>query len=187
MILFQPFFLPETNEVNTYMVGCGQTKEVVLVDVGADTPEYDEFLKRSGAHLIAIFLTHFHWDHDGGMDSVLRRHSVPVYSMTGETPNGKAVAEGDTIPLGQLQTQIFKTTGHTPDSLTLVVENRIAFVGDAIFAGSIGGTSSQALQQEEKENVRQKIFTLPGETLLCSGHGPITTVSIEKRSNPFFV
>lgn len=186
-MIFKHFFLPDTNEANTYIVGCGRTREAMLIDAGADTREYDEFLERANARLTGIFLTHFHWDHDGGLDSLLDRFDVPVYSMTGQTRNGVRVKEHDTVPIGKLSTVVYRTTGHTPDSLTLVVENRIAFVGDALFAGSIGGTASPALQEEEKSHIRGKIFSLPPDTLLCPGHGPLTTVSIEKTCNPFFV
>ncbi len=187
MILFQPVFLKEANEANAFLVGCAETKETVLVDAGSDSPAIDEFLRKHHARLTGIVITHLHWDHDGGLDSILQRHDVPVYSLTGRTVNGKAVAEGDTIPLGKRSTRILKTTGHTADSLSLIVDNRMAFVGDAIFAGSIGGTSSESAKNEEIRNIREKLFTLPESTLLCTGHGPMTTVGIEKNSNPFFV
>ncbi len=185
-MLFQPFFFKDVNEVNTYIVGCGQTKEAYLIDAGSDTDEYDRFLEENGAKLTGLFLTHFHWDHDQDLEKIVDRFNVPVYSMTGNTSNGHKVTEGDSVPLGELKNEIFITTGHTPDGLTLVVENQIAFVGDAIFAGAIGGTQSDTLKEEEMDHIRRKIFTLPDETLLCSGHGPITTVGIEKYHSPFF-
>ncbi len=186
MILFRPFFLREINEANTYIIGCEETKQALLIDAGGDTPEYDEFLEETGATLTGIFLTHLHWDHDSAVDVILARHTVPVYSFVGNSRNVHAIAEGDTIPLGNLKTKVFKTTGHTSNSITLVVEDRFAFVGDALFAGSIGGTSGQSAQQEEKANIQSKIFTLPDETLICPGHGPMSTVGIEKQGNPFF-
>lgn len=186
-MLFQAFLLPEANEVNTYIVGCEETRECFLIDAGADSADYDAFLKEHGAHLTGIFLTHQHWDHVDGLNDILQRHDVPVYSMTGDHRNGRAVTEDDSIAIGNLTTQLYRTTGHTPDGLTLVVESKIAFVGDAIFAGAIGGTASESLKQEEMGYIREKIFTLPDDVLLCSGHGPITTVGIEKQSNPFFL
>ena len=136
--------------------------------------------------MTGIFLTHLHWDHDGALGSILQRLDVPVYSFTGATPKGKAVKEGAKIPLGRLDARVLQTTGHTPNSISLVVEEMLVFVGDALFAGSIGGTSSEAAKREEIENIRTKIFILPEETLLCPGHGPMTTVGIEKNANPFF-
>ncbi|MGC9326387.1 MAG: MBL fold metallo-hydrolase [Candidatus Hinthialibacter sp.] len=187
MILFKPFFLKDANESNAYIIGRRESKQALLVDAGGDTPEYDAFLESVGARLIGVFLTHAHWDHDGGLPSILARYDIPVYSMQGSAPNGKAIREGDRIPLGRLNASVYQTAGHTPDSMTLVVENRLAFVGDALFAGSIGGTSSAALQEEEQNNIRRVLFSLPDETLICPGHGPITTVGIEKNCNPFFV
>ena len=185
-MLFQAFLFPETNEVNAYIVGCEETRECVLIDAGADSLEYDVFLDANNARLTAVFLTHIHWDHTDGLDSILARHDVPVYSMTGQFHNGRRVEEGGSIPLGQLLNRLYRTTGHTPNSLTLVVEDRIAFVGDAIFAGAVGGTASDSQHEEEIGHVRANILTLPDDCLICSGHGPITTVGIEKRANPFF-
>ncbi|MBN2325573.1 MAG: MBL fold metallo-hydrolase [Candidatus Omnitrophica bacterium] len=187
MILFKPFFLKDANESNAYIIGCREAKQALLIDAGEDSPDYDVFLESLDACLAGIFLTHAHWDHDGGLLSILARHNVPVYSKNGRAPNGKPIREGDRIPLGRLNAQVFQTTGHTPDSMTLIVENRFAFVGDALFAGSIGGTSSAAMQEEEQNNIRRVLFSLPDETLICPGHGPITTVGIEKNCNPFFV
>lgn len=184
-MLFQPFFFPDVNEVNTYIIGCDQTKECILIDAGADSPDYDAFLKQHGAKLTAVFLTHIHWDHDQALDAIARRFDVPVYSMTGETINGKKVTEGGSIPLGRLRNTVLITTGHTPNSISLAVENTFAFVGDAIFAGSIGGTSNDQLKQKQIGHIQNKLFALPDSCLLCSGHGPITTVSIEKNANPF--
>ncbi|MEW6234037.1 MAG: MBL fold metallo-hydrolase [Candidatus Omnitrophota bacterium] len=186
MILFQPFFHKEANEANTYIVGCERTGEAILVDAGSDSPQYDAFLQQKNARLTGIFLTHHHWDHDGALASIFQRHDVPVYSFTGSTPKGKAVQEGAKIPIGRLNARVLQTTGHTPNSISLVVENVLVFVGDALFAGSIGGTSNEAAKREEIENIRTKIFILPDETLLCPGHGPLTTVGIEKNANPFF-
>lgn len=187
MIFFKPFFLQNANESNAYIVGCKRTNQALLIDVGDDTRDFDAFLTQRGAHLVGVFLTHAHWDHDQGLASFLQRYDVPVYSNTGNTPNGKAIREGESIPLGLLKTAVYETSGHTPDSLSLVVENRFAFVGDTLFAGSIGGTSTVELQKEEQHHIRRVLFTLPDDLLVCSGHGPITTVGIEKNCNPFFV
>ncbi len=183
-MLFQAFLFPDVNEVNTFMVGCEETKEVFLIDAGADSPDYDTFLQQHDAHLTGIFLTHFHWDHDQALPELAAKYDVPVYSFTGNTPNGTKVGEGDSIPFGKLNTLILKTSGHTPDGITLVVENRVAFVGDALFAGSIGGTASEEYKQEEIKHIQEKLFKLPNDCLICNGHGPMTTVGIEKNHNP---
>lgn len=186
-MLFQAYLFPEVNEVNTYIIACEQTRNAVLIDAGADSPGYNEFLLQHELEITGIFLTHFHWDHDQELPKLAEQYDVPVYSMTGNTPNGKPVGEGDSIPIGLLENRIVQTTGHTPDGITLIVEDKFAFVGDAIFAGSIGGTSSEENKQEEMMHIQNKIFTLPDECMLCSGHGPITTVGIEKNHNPIFI
>ncbi|MCX7013384.1 MAG: MBL fold metallo-hydrolase, partial [Candidatus Sumerlaeota bacterium] len=69
----------------------------------------------------------------------------------------------------------------------VVADEGIVFTGDALFAGSIGGTSSDKRKAEQIAHIRAKIFALPDETLVCSGHGPASTVGTEKACNPFFV
>ena len=78
-----------------------------------------------------------------------------------------------------------RTSGHTPDSISFIFEERVAFTGDALFAGSIGGASGAA-QREEIRLVREKILTLPEDCEIRPGHGPASTVGIEKVANPFF-
>ena len=187
MIFFKPFFFPNTHEVNTYIVGCKKTKEALLVDAGGATDEYEDFLKLEEAHLTGIFLTHLHWDHTAALESILLKHDVPVFSLNGQTPNGRHLMDDERIPLGNLKLWALQTTGHTPNSISLQVENCLLFTGDALFAGSIGGTGSPAEQEEEKESIIQKIFCLPDTMLVCPGHGPMSTVGIEKKANPFFV
>jgi glyoxylase-like metal-dependent hydrolase (beta-lactamase superfamily II) len=184
MAFFKAFFFEKVNEVNTYMIGCSRTREVFLIDAGADTKDYDAFLKEHDATLKGIFLTHSHWDHEQSLDTILQRFDVPVYSMIGNTRNGHGTADGESLPIGHLENYVLQTAGHTPDALTLVVMNRFAFVGDTLFAGSIGGTASGQQKQEEISHIRTKIFALPEHTLICPGHGPMTTVRIEKNCNP---
>ena len=89
-MLFRPYIFPDVNEVNTFIIGCEKTREAVLVDAGVDSPDYDAFLKEHNAKLTGIFLTHFHWDHDQELPALAKRFDVPVYSMTGKTPNSKS-------------------------------------------------------------------------------------------------
>lgn len=187
MIFLKPFYFQNVHDVNTYIIGCEKTKAALLVDAGGDTQDYEEYLREKRARLTGIFLTHLHWDHTAALENVLLKHDVPVFSLNGQTPNGRHLMDEEHIPLGVLKAWTLQTAGHTPNSISLLVENRILFTGDALFAGSIGGTGSPAEQEEEKENIYQKIFCLPDSTLICPGHGPMTTVGIEKKANPFFM
>ena len=106
------------------------------------------------------------------------------------TPPQHRNRRNDFIMLGSLRITNRETPGHAEDGVTYIVGNwpedapHVAMVGDAIFAGSIGrGNQSWDLARQK---VREQIFTLPAETLICPGHGPLTTVAEEKAHNPFF-
>jgi glyoxylase-like metal-dependent hydrolase (beta-lactamase superfamily II) len=96
------------------------------------------------------------------------------------------VREGDVVELGDQGFRVLHTPGHTPGHVTFLT-GEMAFVGDLIFAGSIGRTDLPGGSYDDLiRAVREKIFTLPDRTVLFPGHGPATTVGEEKRSNPFF-
>jgi hydroxyacylglutathione hydrolase len=174
------FFITEANEGNVYVVGCEETREAVLIDAGAFDDRVVEFVRERGLTVKAILLTHMHYDHTGGVDGYEREFGCGAV-------NAGALAEGQTFEFGRLSLRALSTSGHTPDSTTYVLDSEgVAFTGDALFAGSIGGTAGPREQAEEIANIRQKIFTLPDETVLFTGHGPATTVGAEKAHNPFF-
>ena len=101
-------------------------------------------------------------------------------------PPDVLVREGDAVSLGDVAFRVLHTPGHTPGHVTYVCGD-LAFVGDLIFEGSIGRTDLPGGSLDELlRAVREKIFTLPGETILFPGHGPATTVGDEMRGNPFF-
>jgi glyoxylase-like metal-dependent hydrolase (beta-lactamase superfamily II) len=125
--------------------------------------------------LEAIFITHSHGDHVEALPAIQRAH-----------PNAKV--RHDSACIGDLEVTAAATPGHSADGVTYVVRGGklpVAYVGDSLFAGSVGGAnySYEALLK----NVREKILSLPDETLLCPGHGPLTTVAEEKHHNPFFL
>jgi glyoxylase-like metal-dependent hydrolase (beta-lactamase superfamily II) len=90
------------------------------------------------------------------------------------------------VQIGRLSGRVVDTSGHTPVGLSLIFPE-VVFTGDALFAGSVGGTSLEPDRVRQLENVRKNLFTLPGDTIVCPGHGPCSTIEIERRFNPFFV
>ena len=95
--------------------------------------------------------------------------------------------DGATFHLGKLRVETRRTSGHAVGGTTFVVtglERALAFIGDALFSGSMGGAPRRAWD-EALNGLRQQILTLPEETILCPGHGPLTTVAEEKIHNPF--
>ena len=138
-----------------------------------------------------LFLTHTHEDHIAGLGGIREKFpKVRLHSSAKSAPVEQRNRANDFIHLGSLRITNRDTPGHAEDGVTYVVGNwsedapHVAIVGDAIFAGSIGrGFQSWALA---KQKIREQIFTLPAETLICPGHGPFTTVAEEKAHNPFF-
>ncbi len=178
-MIFQHFLLIEANESNLYVVGCPETRKAVLVDAGAMDGRVVSFVKQNNLNVIAILLTHDHWDHMGGQQEYEKAFGCPTYGAAD-------FSDGREYEVGALKAKVFTTSGHTPDSVSFYFsDDGMVFTGDALFAGSVGGTSSDAKQREEVENIREKIFTLPDSSLVYSGHGPATSVGTERACNVF--
>ena len=180
-------FLSAVNESNVFIVACPDTREALMVDVGSFEPEMEEFLLENRLKLTRIFITHDHYDHTNGLAEAREKFHPELYSGRALCAGFKAtrVDDGDTLTLGKLTGTVLDTSGHTPESRSLYIHGMV-FTGDALFAGSVGGTSSPAEAEHQLALIRKSIFSLPPETEIHTGHGPSSTVAIEKKYNPFF-
>ena len=175
--------------VNAFLIWDPGSKKGACFDTGTDCTGMLERSKAEELEVEQIFLTHTHNDHIADLDSLKRGLGAPeVYSNKAEPwPGTKIFEEGDTFSIGSLSVETRTTSGHSKGGTTYVIfglERPVAVAGDAIFAGSMGGglvSFSDAL-----ENNRRKILTLSDETVICPGHGPMSSVGEEKRHNPFF-
>ena len=135
-----------------------------------------------------ILLTHAHPDHVADLRRLRKATGAPVYiSRLEEAEEAEEVEEGKRFRVGSLEIEARLTSGHSPGGMTFVVtglSRPVAIVGDSLFAGSMGG--GNVSYEDALRNNREKILTLPDETIVCPGHGPLTTVGKEKRDNPFF-
>lgn len=161
--------------VNCYLQW-DDSQNAALFDTGVDADAVFGVAAKEKLNLCSIFITHSHGDHVAALDEILARHP-------------QAQVRHESAPVGQLAVTAANTPGHSADGVTYVVrgkDNRpaVAYVGDSLFAGSVGGAgySYEALLK----NVREHILSLPDDVLLCPGHGPLTTVAEEKAHNPFF-
>lgn len=186
-MILRPFLL-DVNEANAYVVGCPATREALLVDAGDFDFRIVDFIAENRLRLSAIFITHDHYDHTGGLPGYAGEYSARVLSAMGKVGGKFSIPaqHGDNICVGDIVGRVCKTSGHTPDSISLVLPGMV-FTGDALFAGSIGGTYSQEQAREEKENVREHILSLPDDYVIYPGHGPASLVWVERSANPFFV
>jgi hydroxyacylglutathione hydrolase len=177
--------------VNSYLVWDEVSREAALFDTGLEAAPTLGLIAENQLQLRHIFITHSHEDHVAELDSIRAQWpKARLHSSAPGMPVDQRNRATDFIHLGSLRITHRDTPGHAADGITYIVgtwpedASHVAIVGDAIFAGSIGrGNQSWDLARQK---VREQIFSLPAETLICPGHGPLTTVAEELAHNPFF-
>ncbi len=171
--------------INGYLVADPETRVGVFIDPGGFSDEIEAFIRERQILLQYLFFTHGHWDHTEGMQEFSRRYPVKSYAGEGEVHSANNMLQGsEIIEVGSLQFKALSTPGHTLHGMSYYIPGGV-FTGDALFCGSVGGTNSSKAAQCQTEHIHKHIFTLPDETLVFPAHGPMTTVGIEKYTNPF--
>jgi len=177
--------------VNCYLIWDEVQRDAALFDTGLDAQPVLDIIAQEGLVLRHIFLTHSHYDHVQELPKL--RETFPkarVHSGSKNAPVDQRNKNAEIIHLGGLRITHRETPGHAEDGVTYLIGNwqedapHVAIVGDTILAGSICNGNGQ--WDLAKQNIREQILTLPPATLLCPGHGPVTIVEVEKKSNPFF-
>jgi len=177
--------------VNCYLVWDEVQHDAALFDTGLDAKPILDCIAENQLQLRHIFITHSHWDHVEALPKI--RELWPkarLHSGSKSAPVDQRNKTAEIVHLGGLRVTHRETPGHAEDGVTYMVGNwqedapLIAFVGDAIFAGSMG--NGNGAWDLARQKVREQILSLPAATLICPGHGPLTTVAEEKEHNPFF-
>lgn len=193
---------------NGYVAWCEATGQCVIVDPGAAALDMVAAIKAGAGELTAILLTHAHLDHIEGLGVIREYSDAPTYlhpadremfdnlpaqaAMFGLSspqldPPEQELGDGESFRFGESVFKVVHTPGHSLGHVILHAENDgLAFVGDLVFAGSVGrtdlpGGDYQALFR----SIREHVLTMPGGTRLFTGHGPETTVEHERTTNPF--
>lgn len=197
---------------NSRILWCSETKQGVIVDPGGDAEKILATAQRLGVTITAVWLTHSHLDHCGGVQPILDTLKVPLVAHPEERMmrnNVKSIAQmygmspaewyncpeptvevrgGESLSIGNSSCVVLFTPGHSPGHVSYYFErDGIVASGDVLFAGSIGRTDLPGGDTKTLlDAIRKEIFTLPPATRVLTGHGPDTTVGEERSSNPFF-
>mgnify|MGYP000684080813 CR=1 FL=1 len=186
-----PFPVPGYEEmtVNSYLVWDPETRYAAAFDTGSDVGEMLDLIEEKSLRLGMVCLTHTHSDHIQALDRLMKETGQPqLYVNELEAIKGaQAFQAGTSLSIGHLQVQTRLTRGHSPGGTTYIVSGLgkpLALVGDALFCCSMGGAGSH--YEEARELIRKNILSLPEETILCPGHGPMSTVGQEWQHNACF-
>ena len=176
--------------VNAYLVWDAETGLAAVFDTGADCTPLVEEIKKRNLTLQDVYLTHTHVDHVMELDRLIEKAggSVGVHVNEAEAlEKAASFKPGVTFSLGRPRFETRDTSGHSAGGTTFLIhglDRPLAIVGDAIFAGSVGGIKSD--YRAALKRIRDHILAAQDGTILAPGHGPLTTVIQEKTSNPFF-
>ncbi|MCB1088523.1 MAG: MBL fold metallo-hydrolase, partial [Verrucomicrobiae bacterium] len=175
--------------VNAFLIWDLDSREAAAFDTGTNCDPMLAEVETRGLSLRYVFITHTHNDHVADLDRL--KAAAPGARILANReepwPGAENFVEGASFPLKALSIETRTTSGHSIGGTTYVVTglaHPVAVVGDALFAGSMGG--GMVSYADALKNNREKILTLPDDTILCPGHGPLSTVAEEKRHNPFF-
>ena len=191
---------------NCFILGCESTKEAVVVDPGDDADRILMALAKAELQVKYLVNTHGHFDHVGankrmkevtgapiaihpGDEPMLTElsRSAAMFGLSAENspPADRLLNHGDEICFGETTLKVIHTPGHSPGGICLYTPGHL-FAGDALFAGSIGRTDLPGGDFDTLiSSIKTKLFTLPEETVVYTGHGPETSIGNEKRMNPF--
>ena len=191
---------------NCFICGCSKTKEAVVIDPGGDASTILLSLADSKLKVKYIINTHGHFDHVSangkmkdatGADILIHPLDAPMLeklssnaaffgvSVENSPPCDQTLEEGDTVSFGDITLKVIHTPGHTPGGISLYT-NGVVFVGDTLFAGSIGRTDFPGGDFNTLiSSIKTKLFNMKDDIRVFSGHGPETSIGIEKRHNPF--
>lgn len=192
--------------VNCYILGDEHTRQAVVIDPGGNPREILKTIEKRALKIIAIVNTHAHFDHVLALTEVRAATGAQFLLHAGEAqilasaqmsgamfgmamrqpaPPDRLLNDGDTIPVGALRLKVLHTPGHTPGGISLLLDNRV-IVGDKLFQSGIGRTDFPGGDYATlMTSIRDKLLTLPDETIVYPGHGPATTIGEERALNPF--
>lgn len=193
-------------ETNCYLVYCTESLECAIVDPGAEAQKIFHLITKKSLNPVVLLNTHGHIDHIGANEDIKERFNIPLcihaldksmlenvqqlelsfFLGAKESPSpDKYLEDGDMVKLGKSSLQVIHTPGHSPGSVSFLGDGFI-LSGDTLFYGGVGRADLPGGSWDELErSIKNKILTLPDETIVLPGHGPTTSVGQERNLNPF--
>lgn len=194
-------------QTNCYFVINDETKEMIVIDPGDMAKELGERVRKGGYKPVAILLTHGHFDHATGAEELAKEFGIEIYAhemeketledprlnvspMVGERKAFYAdqyVKDEQELELAGFVIKVLWTPGHTVGGCCYyIAEEGVVFSGDSLFCMSVGRTDfKKGSMSDLVRSVKEKLFTLPGDTTVYPGHNDITTIEYERVNNPY--
>ena len=176
--------------VNNYLVWDNKTRDAAVIDTGTDATELLDLVSINKLRVKQVLLTHTHDDHVAALPRIVAATRAEVWSHEREPidfPGAKTFGDYAYFHLGVIAIKCLPTWGHSPGQTTFYVQGLswpLALCGDSLFSASVGGSATHF--REQVKNTRARIFSLPKDTVIGPGHGPLTTLAHERKYNPFF-
>ena len=176
---------PAIGVSNTYLVGPDDGGDALLVDPGQFDVALLNMIEDNGFDIKAVLATHDHGNHVLGLRTLLKIYDAEIYAGNDNVLGfpAKSVGDGDSFRAAGMDIEVLYVIGHSVDSRVFKV-GPVLFTGDIISAGRCGTSASVHARQVMLGAIREKIFTYDAETLVLPGHGPPTTIGVERRWNP---
>ena len=182
---------------NCYILADEKTKAAAIIDPGENVPEIKELVKKDNLDVRAIFLTHGHYDHVGGVAALRKKYKdIPVYLHPEDAGKDTELMptraldpvtlwrDGDVVMVGELQVEVLHTPGHSAGSVTLRCQD-VLFTGDTLFTQSVGRTDFPGGSQEALMASLKRLGELEGDYQVLPGHDTFTSLDQERQGNPY--
>lgn len=197
---------------NSYVVSCEKTHEAIIIDAGDEGERIVDHVKTKKLDVKLLVLTHGHIDHVSAVPTVvealqvpvaMHQDEIPLYERVdhqatlfglqnpGTVPVERLLSDGEKIEFGELTARVLHSPGHSPGGILIAFDAPApprVFAGDVLFQGSIGRTDLMgASHPQMMQTLKNIVLSLPDDMVVYPGHGPDTTIGIERRGNPFLL